>query len=68
MTDKLKSDYVLGVVLWFIAAQGAHWLITPANHPAATTFQYVWVWGQIIVCGIAGWRLMKRSQPPASAS
>jgi uncharacterized membrane protein (DUF485 family) len=68
MTDKLKSDYTLGVLLVFVAAYGGHWLITPINHPNATTLDYLFTWGQIVVCLVAGIRLIRRSTPQVSAS
>ena len=68
MTDKLKSDYALGVLLVFVAAQGGHWLITPIRHPDATTLDYAFTWAQIAICLVAGMRLIRRSTPPVRAS
>ena len=68
MTDKLKSDYVLGGLLVLVAARGGNWLITPMSHPGATTLDYVLTWAQIIVCLVAGIRLIRRSKAPVSAA
>lgn len=62
MPDKYRTDQVLGIVLWFVAASGVHWLITPAAHPDASTLRHVWVWIQVVVCGVAGWRLVRRAR------
>lgn len=68
MTDKLKSDSMLGGMLLILAANGGHWLITPADHPTATVFQYAWAWGEVIFCGIGGWRLLRGTRPPTETS
>lgn len=62
MTDHRRSDPILGIALWFVAANGVHWLITPAAHPDASTFRYVWAWAEVVVCGLAGWRLIRRAR------
>ena len=68
MVNKAQSDYWLGGLLYLCAGMSGHWLITPTSHPNATTLQYVWIWGQIVVCLLAGTRLLRRAESPFSAS
>ena len=67
MIDKHKSDYLLGGLLLLVAGRSGNWLITPMSHPGATTLDYVLTWAQIIICLVAGARLLQRSRTPVSA-
>lgn len=68
MNDKQKSDYLLGGLLLLVAGRSGNWLITPMSHPGAGTLEYVLTWAQVIVCVAAGFRLLRRSRVPVSAS
>ena len=50
------------VLMWIVAALGGHWLITPANHPTATTINVVAAWLQVVgglALAIWGWQRAK---------
>lgn len=66
MTDKLKSDYLLGGLLVLVAARSGNWLLS--SHPEATTLDLVLTWAQVIVCLVAGIRLIRRSQGSVTPS
>jgi hypothetical protein len=58
-----------------VAGWSGHWLITPNNHPDATTLQYLTIWLQILagltlaVWGTRRSRRLKATQtPPRSTS
>ena len=58
------------VLMWIVAALGGHWLITPANHPAATTINFAAAWLQLVggvALAIWAWRRAKlTSRGPAA--
>ena len=70
MNPSPTNHTVTAALLWFITAQGGHWLITPMRHPDAGTLRTTLVSMQVLVC-LAGivwlWRTgrLKKSAPPA---
>ena len=51
-----------GIFGGWLAGSGLHWLITPINHPDASTMRVLAVWGQVafgVVVVIANWRARK---------
>lgn len=68
MNGKLKGDQALGVLLVFVAARSGNWFITPASHPGATALDYALTGVQLLVCLIAGMRLLTRATGAVSAS
>lgn len=61
-----RSGVVVGL-LAMVGAQAIHWLITPGNHPGASTVRTIGVVIQAIV-GVGGamWIGFKRRSRPAS--
>ena len=52
----------------FYAIWAARWLVTPTSHPAASTFQYAWAWGQLAV-GLCLWvHLDRKAKSGANSS
>ncbi len=59
MTKQARNWHLFAGLMWIVAALGGHWLITPANHPDATTINYGAAWFQLVVCAalaIWAWR------------
>lgn len=48
MATTLRQYHVLQLVGFFGAALTVHWLITPINHPQASTVAYLWAWTQVL--------------------
>ena len=58
MTKQQGTWQALAGALWIVAALGGHWLITPANHPDATTVNFAAAWLQLVggvAVGIWAW-------------
>jgi hypothetical protein len=70
MTTQARNWQLLAGVMWIVGAFGGHWLITPANHPEATTINYVAAWVQLVGCAavaIWAWRRSKTADTRPAA-
>ncbi len=63
------NPYLLQILMsLYFAGTAARWLITPTNHPDASTLRYVGVWAQLIIAVALLIRFSRKAKAAANGS
>jgi hypothetical protein len=65
MSNQRQYNPFLAALLLFVAAKAGHWLITPINHPGASSARVAAVWVQLlagIALAIWVWRRREKTE------